>query len=134
MRALLCACVAIAAACASPRVETALPTPTSATASPAAATAAPEPSPTSEPAPTLSPAPTVLVPECRQPLAQGGLIALCPDGAMLWLDGSLSREEQAAIAAQVEDDLAAVQRELSGRCGRARSSTSARAAMATWTR
>ena len=111
MRALLCACVAIAAACASPRVETALPTPTSATASPAAATAAPEPSPTSEPAPTLSTAPTVVVPECRQPLPQGGLIALCPDGAMLWLDGSLSREEQAAIAAQVEDDLAAVQRE-----------------------
>ena len=108
MRALLCACVAIITACASPRVETALPAPTNATASPAAATPAPEPSLTTEPAPTPSPAPTIALPQCRQPLPQGPLIALCPDGAILWVDDSLSREEQAA---QVEDDLAAVQRE-----------------------
>ena len=54
--------------------------------------------------------PTRETPECRQPPTEA-LVALCPDGATLWVDRSLSAEDRAAIATQVEADLAAVQRE-----------------------
>jgi len=81
---------------------------TLATAGPTATT-----EPTATPAPAAAPTakPTLPPPpQCRQPLTDE-LVALCPEGAMLWVDRSLSLEDMSAIAAQVEDDLAAVQRE-----------------------
>ena len=113
MRALLCACVLLVVGCTSPLPEPAAPTAAS-TVDAAHETPSPELSPVSEPTapPVPTAAPTIAVPQCRQPLPEGRtLIALCPDGAMLWVDQSLSREDQAAIAVQVEKDLDAVQRE-----------------------
>ena len=55
-------------------------------------------------------APLREVADCR-PAPTETLVALCPDGATVWVDRSLSGEDRAAIASQVEDDLAAVQRE-----------------------
>ncbi|HYK97699.1 MAG TPA: hypothetical protein VEU77_04845 [Candidatus Acidoferrales bacterium] len=58
-------------------------------------------------------APGAEVPECRQPVAKVDqtLVALCPDGATLWVDRALSGDDRAAIAAQIGSDLAAVQTE-----------------------
>lgn len=50
------------------------------------------------------------VPACRQP-AGDQLVALCLDGARVVVDRTLSPEDDAAIAEQIEADLAAAQRE-----------------------
>ena len=109
MRALIATLAVVLAACSS--APTAPSTTPTEAALATAATATPEP--TDIPAPTAAPTakPTLAPPpQCRQPLTTE-LVALCPEGAMLWVDRSLSPDDMAAIAAQVEDDLAAVQRE-----------------------
>jgi len=110
MRALIAMLAVVLASCSSaPAAPSA--TPTAAALATAAPTATAEP--TATPAPTTAPSakPTLAPPpQCRQPLTTD-LVALCPEGAMLWVDRSLSPDDTVAIAAQVEDDLAAVQRE-----------------------
>lgn len=106
MRGLVAALAILLTACSN---APAAPSPTPAVTVAVAATTEPTPTPAPTAAPTAKPTP-VPPPQCRQPTADD-LIALCPDGAMLWVDRSLSAEDMSAIAAQVEDDIAAVQRE-----------------------
>lgn len=106
MRGLVAALAIVLAACSN---APAAPGPTAAMTVAEVATTEPTPTPAPTAAPTAKPTP-VPPPQCRQPAADE-LIALCPDGAMLWVDRSLSADDMSAIALQVEDDIAAVQRE-----------------------
>ncbi len=90
---------------------------TDAGAAPIAATATPAPAPSlvssaavpSRPSPSAPDAPPC--PGTAQPVGDVAMVALCPEGAELRIAASLSDDDRAAIAAQVRDDLAAVQQE-----------------------
>ena len=111
MRALLCACVALLLAC-GPAPSAAVapsPSPTATTAP----TAVPEPVATTAPPPTAAPAPLPTrapVPAC-DPASPAPSHEFCPKGARVSIDQRIPSADVVAILAQIEDDLAAVQRE-----------------------
>ena len=105
MRGLLAGLLVLLSACSATPVAVATPSP-----APTTTPERVEAAPTSQPTVAPSVKPPFIPPGCHV-AAQGALVPLCPDGATLWVDPSLSPDDQEAILAQVGDDLAAVQRE-----------------------
>ena len=101
--ALLCACTTTLPARTGPSAAVADPPPAAASSP---ALAAPTPEPSFEP--TSSPTPVVL-PRCAATIAE--VIALCLKGARVDVDAAIGEADAAAIAAQITEDLAAVQSE-----------------------
>jgi hypothetical protein len=115
----LCGLVVMSCAAVPARVAPSPASPTiapSIAAAPIAATPSAEPSleATASPAPTPDAVPIVL-PDCpgpaRRPAPPRPIRRLCPDGAEVDVDTTLSENDMAAIVAQVSGDLAAVQAE-----------------------
>jgi hypothetical protein len=104
--ALLCACTTTLPAQTGVSTAVADPLPDAAS-SPALATPTPEPSfEPAEPAPSPTP---VVLPRCAA--TSPDVIALCLKGARVDVDAAIGEADAAAIAAQVTDDLAAIQAE-----------------------
>lgn len=112
---LLTACAAVSAA--TDTAAAARTSPANASAPSAAEVAEASPGSPATPSTPASPQPTprpATVPSCPgtpQPVGDIAMVALCPVGAELRVAASLSDEDRAAIAAQIAEDLAAVQQE-----------------------
>ena len=79
-------------------------------ASTAPATASPTPEPVEAPAAPAPTPPPVVLPRCAGS-ASGAAVAYCVDGARVDIDTDIGERDVVLLLAQIEDDLAAVQRE-----------------------